>query len=116
MKFYVSIVVHQDDSVTPDYGRLHAMLMDAGFVQRALDGTLTHQPTSGLYLREDTVLGRADVEFDLRFVLDSFPHRCSFHLDQAADGTHAVQARTRSLEPRLSQSIQVPQASCNLVQ
>lgn len=91
MKFYVNIVVHQTDSTQPDYQYLHRQLMEVGFVQRGLDGTLALQPTSGLYQREDSVLGRTDIEFDLRTVLDNFPHLCSFELEQASSHACAPQ-------------------------
>ncbi len=85
MKFIADVIVHQNDSVAPDYLHLHNLLAEAGFLQRALDGTRTQQPSSCLYMREETVLKRSDVEFDLRFVLDNFPCRCSFYLHQVEE-------------------------------
>lgn len=92
MKFYVSIVVHQNDSTQPDYQLLHSLLTEAGFLQRGLDGTLTQRPTSGLYQREDSVLSRSDIEFDLQVVFGSFPHRCSFELEHVSNTSNAIQA------------------------
>ncbi len=91
MKFYVSITVHQSDGANPDYRQLHALLQDSGFVQRGLDGHRTTEPTSGLYLREDSVLSQEDIEFDLRLALMAFRHRCSFEVTPAM--TNAAPAK-----------------------
>ena len=106
MKFYVSITVHQTDGVTPDYRQLHTLLQDAGFAQRGLDGHRTTEPTSGLYLREDSVLGQEDIEFDLRLALMAFRHRCSFEITPAmSDGASAKRQATGMFARRFTTAV-----------